>query len=192
MEKTLYLVLAIAGGGILLVQVLMQVFGLAGEGDFTGAHDVGHLDATGHDGGAGSDDGSWYFGVLSFKALVAFAGFFGLTGMALLEAGWSPGLRAVCATGAGLAGMVAVAFLMRSLTRLSSSGTLQLANAVGAAGSVYLRIPARGEGAGKVTLEVQGRSIQVDALTDGEAIPTGARVQVIALVGEDTLKVIAA
>lgn len=192
MEKTLYLVLALAGGGILLVQVLMQVFGLAGDGDLSGAHDVGHVDAGGEDAGAGSHDGSWFFGVLSFKALVAFAGLFGLTGMALLEAGWSPGARVPTAFAAGVGGMVLVTLLMRSLTRLSSSGTLRIENAVGAAGSVYLRIPARGQGAGKVTLELQGRSLQLDALTDGEAIPTGARVQVVALVGEDTLKVIAA
>ena len=88
--------------------------------------------------------------------------------------------------------MLLVTFLMRSLARLGSSGTLDLRNAVGAPAAVYLRIPARGQGAGKVTVDVQGRSIQVDALTDGEELPTGARVQVVALVGEDALKVIPA
>ena len=192
MERTIYLVLAVVGGTVLLVQVLMQVFGLAGDGDMTGAHDVGHLDHGGGDSGAGSHDGSWFFGVLSFKALVAFAGLFGLTGMALMDSDWGPAPRAVVATLAGVGGMVLVTVMMRSLARLTTSGNLDLKNAVGAPAAVYLRIPARGQGAGKVTVDVQGRSIQVDALTDGEALPTGARVQVIALVGEDALKVIPA
>lgn len=191
MERTIYLILGLTGSAILLLQVLMQVFGLAGDGDLDGGHDVGHL---GHDGdaGAGSHDGSWFFGVLSLKALVAFAGLFGLTGLALLEAGWDPLPRALVAALAGLAGMLVVAFLMRGLSRLTSSGTVDLRNAVGAPASVYLRIPGRGQGAGKVTLEVQGRTVELLALTDGEAIPTGARVQVVALVGDDTVKVIAA
>jgi hypothetical protein len=190
MERTIYLILALAGSGILVVQVLMQVFGLAGEGDLSGTHDLGSIDHGDPD--AGAHDGSWFFGVLSFKALVAFAGLFGLTGLALLDSGMGTGPRALIATAVGVAGMVLVALLMRSLTRLTSSGTLDLRNALGASASVYLRIPARSQGPGKVTLEVQGRSIQLDAFTDGEALPTGARVQVIALVGDDALKVIAA
>jgi len=187
MEHTIYLVLACVGGGILLVQVLLQVFGLAGHGDFDGSHDGGNFGAD-----AGAHDGSWFFGVLSFKALVAFAGLFGLTGLMLLDSGWAPIARVAMATLVGFVGMLLVAFLMRGLTRLTSSGSLDPRNAVGVAGAVYLRIPAYGRGAGKVTLEVQGRSLQLEAVTDGDEIPTGARVKVIGLVGEDTLKVMPA
>lgn len=188
MEHTIYLVLAIAGSGILLVQVVLQLLGLAGAGDFDGTHgasgDVGAGDA-----GA---DASWFFGVLSFKALVAFAGFFGLTGLAMYEPGTSPGLRLAVAGAVGVGGMFLVAFLMRGLRRLGSSGTLDLHNAVGLQGSVYLRIPAYGRGPGKVTVEVQGRSIELPAITEGEEIATGRRIKVVGLSGEDTLKVLPA
>lgn len=187
MEHTIYLVLACVGGGILLLQVLLQVFGLAGHGDFDGSHDGGNVGADG-----GAHDGSWFFGVLSFKALVAFAGLFGLTGLALYDTDWSSGARIAVATLVGFVGMLLVAFLMRSLLRLSSSGSLDPRNAVGTAGAVYLRVPAYGRGAGKVTLEIQGRSLQLEAVTDGEEIPTGARVKVVGLVGEETLKVMPA
>lgn len=187
MEYTLYLILAIAGSAILLIQVLMQIFGLAGEGDFDGSHDGGdvHADTGGH-------DASWFFGVLSIKALVAFAGFFGLTGLALWGDDMSSTVRVAIAFAAGVGGMLLVAFLMRSLRRLGSSGTVDPQNAVGSVGAVYLRIPAYGRGAGKVTLELQGRSLELEAVTDGEEIPTGARVKVIGLVGGDTLKVLPA
>jgi membrane protein implicated in regulation of membrane protease activity len=130
--------------------------------------------------------------VLSIKALVAFAGFFGLTGLALWGPDMSPTLRLAIASLAGIGGMLLVAFLMRSLRRLGSSGTVDPQNAVGSVGAVYLRIPAYGKGAGKVTVDVQGRSLELEAVTDGEEIPTGARVKVIGLVGSDTLKVLPA
>jgi hypothetical protein len=186
MERTIYLVLGLVGGGILLLQVLMQVFGLSGDGDFDGGHDVPH-DVNDH--AAGSHDGSWFFGVLSFKALVAFAGLFGLTGLALIDSGWSSAARVGAAFAAGLGGMFLVALLMRSLRRLTVSGSLDLANAVGLSGSVYLRVPGRGQGPGKVTLEIQGRSMQVEAVTDGPEIPTGARITVVSVLDGDTLKV---
>lgn len=185
MEHTVYLVLAIAGGGILVVQVVLQLLGLAGAGDFDGTH--GSVGDTGA-GDAGAD-ASWFFGVLSFKALVAFAGFFGLTGLALYEPQTSAGTRVAIASVAGVSGMLMVAFLLRSLRRLGSSGTLDVHNAVGASGTVYLRIPAHGRGTGKVTLEVQGRSVELAAVTDGEEIATGQRVKVVGLSGDDTLKV---
>ena len=187
MEHTIYLVLACVGGGILLLQVVLQVFGLAGEGDFDGSHHGGSIGAD-----AGTHDGSWFFGVLSLKAVVAFVGLFGLTGLALIDAGWSAFARVAMSTLVGFVGMLLVAFLMRGLTRLSSSGSVDPRNAVGVAGAVYLRIPAYGRGAGKVTVEIQGRSLQLEAITDGDEIPTGARVKVIGLVGEETLKVMPA
>jgi hypothetical protein len=87
--------------------------------------------------------------------------------------------------------MLLVSVLMRGLRRLTVSGTLDLANAVGLSGSVYLRVPGRGQGPGKVTVEVQGRSMQLEALTDGPEIPTGARITVVAALDGDTVKVAA-
>jgi hypothetical protein len=79
---------------------------------------------------------------------------------------------------------------MRSLARLTVSGTVNVRNAVGRTGGVYLRIPAGGQGEGKVTVEIQGRSLQLNAVTDGPSIPTGSRVTVVEVVGDETLKVI--
>jgi membrane protein implicated in regulation of membrane protease activity len=185
MERNIYLVLAVAGGTLLVLQLLLQVFGLLDGADFddAGHHDGGHAHASdqGH--------GNWFFGILSLKALCAFAGVFGLTGLAMLQTDFGPWLRISIAAEAGIVAMVVVAFLMRGLARLSVSGTLDLRNAVGRSGSVYLRIPAAGSGAGKVTVEVQGRSVEIDAVTDGGEIPTGSRVEVVDVVGNETLKV---
>ncbi len=180
MEHNVYLYSAWVGCTLIVAQVVLQVFGIMDDTDVdTGADaaDTGMGDA-GHDG-----HGNLFFGILSFKTLSAFAGFFGLTGLALIDAGWGLAARVAGSIGAGFASMVVIGWLMRSLSRLNASGTVQIANAVGCAATVYLRIPAGKEGLGKVTVELQGRSLELPALTDGEAIETGRRVRVVAADG---------
>ncbi|OYT71120.1 MAG: hypothetical protein CFK52_08830 [Chloracidobacterium sp. CP2_5A] len=80
------------------------------------------------------------------------------------------------ALGAGFATFLATAWILRQVYRIESDGTLQPANAIGRFGTVYLTIPAGGQGSGQVQIEVQGRLATLDAITDGPAIPTGLRV----------------
>ncbi|MGE0192146.1 MAG: hypothetical protein AB7T63_08900 [Planctomycetota bacterium] len=175
MEQAIYTWMAVIGCGILLVQVILQVVGVAD-------HDVGAGDADGF-------EGDWFFGFLSFKTLVAFVGFFGLTGLLLLDRDMGTPQRALYATLAGLLAVVVVGYLMKLLHGLGHSGTLELANALGVEGTVYLRIPAAGTGRGKVTLDVQGRSVEVGAVTDGPELATGTRVRVVEIPAEDLVRV---
>jgi hypothetical protein len=195
MEEAVYFWSALVGCTLLLIQVILQVIGLGGDGDFdAGAADVdadfdvdSGLDAADP---AHGTAGNLFFGILSFKALVAFAGIFGLTGLSLQGSDHSPFQRAAMSVVAGLAAMVVVGLLMRMLYRLGSSGSLVVRNALGHQGQVYLRIPAAGQGRGKVTLELQGRSVELDAVTDGEEIETGRAVKIVDVLGGDTLKVV--
>ncbi len=77
---------------------------------------------------------------------------------------------------AGALTFVAATFMVRRLKRLEDDGTLNLANAVGRVGTVYLTIPAAMEGIGQIQVEVQGRLATVDARTTGPALPTGEKV----------------
>jgi membrane protein implicated in regulation of membrane protease activity len=194
-EHDVYLYAAVIGCTLVGIQVILQVFGLMDmDGDAADAtHAADSMDAADaadhgdlHHEGHGS---SAFFGVLSFKALCAFAGIFGLVGLSMLETDASAGTRVTVAIAAGVAAMFGVAWMMRSLARLQSSGTVQTRNAVGRSGTVYLKVPAAGGGAGKVTVEVQGRSMEFAAITEGDEIPTGARVSVVSAEGE-TLKVV--
>jgi hypothetical protein len=85
--------------------------------------------------------------------------------------------------------MLLVAWAMRGLARLQASGTVNVRNAVGASGTVYLRIPGARSGRGKVTVEVQGRSMELPAVTDGDTLETGTSVTVESVEGDDLLKV---
>ncbi len=191
MEYSIYLYSAIAGCTLVVIQVVLQIFGFFGDTEFGGDHEIGDAGDSHdiHDHGV-EGHGNLFFGILSFKALCAFAGIFGLVGLMMLREGVSTQARIGVAFVAGVGGMFLVAWMMRGIARLQSSGTLHLENAVGRSGSVYLKVPGSGAGAGKVTIEIQGRSQEFPAITDGEDIDTGKRVTVVSIEGDDTLKVV--
>ncbi len=174
-----YTITAAVGCTALLAQVAMQLLGLGGDSD----HDMGH-DIEAHEG-----DGNLFFGILSFKTLSAFAAFFGLAGLAATQAGVeSDALRLTIALGGGMVAGAMVMFLMRGLSKLQSSGTVDLEEAVGATARVYLVIP-QGGGQGKIIVELRGREVELLAQTDGPTIPTGASVRVVRRLPGDCFEV---
>jgi hypothetical protein len=154
--EQMFFIIGLISNVLFFVYVALQVFG--------SHHDADHDDAD--------------FTILSIRSLLAFGMFLGWTGLFALRAGW--GLLPAIAAG-GAAGIFAawLAYrLIRFLLRLQSSGTLDVQNAYGQTASVYLRIPARQSGTGKVMIAVQGALREMDAVTEGDEIPTGAQALV--------------
>lgn len=177
-----YTLAAAVGCTALLVQIALQLLGMGGD-------DV-HLDA---DVEVHEGEGNFFFGALSFKSLSAFIAFFGLTGLAVRALGvQSAPLKLVLAGLAGTAAAAVVVVLMRGLARLQSSGNVDLDKVVGRTARVYLRVPASNGGAGKITVEVDGRELELSATTPGAEIPTGAAVEVVRRVEGDTFEIIKA
>ncbi len=196
--ETIFLSCAVIGGTLLLCQFVLGLFGLGEHHDVGGhvgsevAHDVGH-DA-GHD--SQHDDhgeqGSWLASVITFRSLVAALTFFGLAGMAATTRGLEPVVSVAVGLAAGGAGLMLVGTLMRNLARLRADGTAHVERTVGKVGTVYLSIPAARGGAGKISIVVQNRLMEYQALTPGEALPTGAPVRVTAVLSADTVEVLPA
>jgi hypothetical protein len=170
-----------------------QHFELGGDHDAgaIGDHDIGgdtHLDAA-HDHDVHEHGSSWFFSVLSVRSVVAALAFFGLAGLAM-DAGGAPiYITIVIACGAGAVAMVIVAWLMRLMYSLNAEGNVHIELAVGLPASVYLRVPGKRSGTGKVTVKVQDRTMEYLAMTDGGALPTGVPVMVVGVIGPDTLEV---
>jgi hypothetical protein len=172
--RMIYFWSAVVGGGLLVIQVALALLG--GDADADADFDGAEI----HDGGGGG---------LSFRTVVAFITFFGLSGMASLKAGVSSFWTLMIALGSGGVAFWLVGLVMFQLSRLKSSGNLDIANAVGVEGKVYLTVPAENSGSGKVTLPIQGRTQEFKAVTRGPAIPTGRMCRVVAVRGGDTLEV---
>jgi hypothetical protein len=180
---------AAIGGCILVLQTLMALVG-GGSHDGDVPHDVHDL-AHAHSGdGQEGSHGDAFVRFFTFKTIVAFLTFFGLAGLAGDWAKMQRGATFLTAAAAGIVALVIVAWLMHVLSKLQSKGNLRLENAIGRSAQVYLVIPANGVGAGKVTVAMQGRTIELRAVTSGAEIPTGATVKVVALRATDTLEVL--
>lgn len=108
------------------------------------------------------------FQFLSFKNLVGFFTIFGWSGIACLDNDLSKGLTILISVFCGLLMMFAMASLFYYLSKMQSSGTLKLQNAMGQIGEVYLTIGANRSSIGKVSVNVQGTLRELDALTDEE------------------------
>lgn len=194
-----FVCLALPASVILLIQIIMTLVGMGGGGDadFDGDADFGG-DAE-PDGVFGDDDpampdaDSFNGGALnlfSFRGIIAFFVTFGWVGLAVESSGAPAWVSLLVGFAAGVLMMFAVALLLRALFRLQSDGTVNPRNAVGVSGTVYLTIPAKRGGKGKVNLLVQGAYREFDAVTDSEEpIKTGAEVTVRAVTGGDTLVV---
>ena len=176
-----FLVCAVVGGVLFLLRLVLALFGGDGD-DLQPGMSVGDADEI-----IGDSDST--FRVLSLQGIVGFLLIFGLTGLTMsvqLEA--SQVVSVGVAFGAGVLTMLLLAWITVSLRKLDRSGNIRLDRAIGSQGTVYLTIPQGGTGQAQVT--VQNRLRVLDAISDDkQPIETGVRIQVVRVVGGDTLVV---
>jgi hypothetical protein len=201
--ETLFLVCAIVGGTLLVCQFVLGLLGVGhhdvGGHDFQAdaphdfshdaGHDASHTHDTEHDHGQGYT--AWLAGVLTFRAIVAALTFFGLAGMAATAEGLEPAMSLLIAGVAGAGALFLVAYVMRFLAHLRADGTVRIDRAIGATGTVYLSIPGRKAGTGKVHLKLQNRIVEYQAITALDELPTGSLIVVVSVSGPGTVEVAA-
>ena len=89
----------------------------------------------------------------------------------------------------GVVFVLVFVILLRQVMKLSTDKTFQLDEAIGQIADTYLRIPAEKKGTGKVMVSVRGSVHELEAMTEGEEIPTGAKVRVTKVIGSELLEV---
>jgi hypothetical protein len=211
MLDTVFTLAALVGGTVLVVQFFMMLLGMTHHGaDFGSAHgadfgsggDFAHTASGDMSAGHGSWDhsadasaahhsvGSWFYEMLSIRTLSAAVTFFGLAGNTALAYDYSPLGSFVVATLAGLAAMYIVYWLFKQVYKLQHTGTENIRNAIGASAVVYVPIPGKRAGAGKVTFRLQNRNVEYQAVTEDEnRLATGEKVVVVGIVNFDTVRV---
>lgn len=198
--KVLYCI-AFPASLLLLLQVILSLFGLGhGDGDFNvsdtsgldldagapGTSDAGALngfpDPTDASGDIGGDPSMRLF---TFQGIVAFFTLFSWTSIVCLQSQVPAALSMVIGFLVGAVALFGVAKFYQWATRLQSNGTISLRNALGQTGVVYIRIPKKGEGQGKITMTVQERFSELDAITYGdEDLKPSTVVRVVDLVND--------
>ena len=186
--NTLFLICAGLGGTLIACQFLMSLLGFGGDhhglGDsgaghdsVHGVHDVGHHD-------------NWFVGLLTFKSITTAITFFGLGGLSAAYYDLPAASVAITAVTFGVGALFGVAWVMRAMSKLKSDGTVDIDSSLGQPGTVYLRIPGFKAGPGKVTLNLQNRTVELEAITEGPEIPTGSPILVREIMNGGRVEVI--
>lgn len=174
--STVFLISAAVGGGVLVLQLILSMVGMA-DHDFGGDHH-GEL-----------GDAGEAMSLLSVRSLSAGLAFFGLGGLGMQALGFHWLLAVPVGIVAGVVAAMLVGHAMRLMMRMEEDGSLDMAHAVGAQGTVYLRIPGSRSAPGKVHLTVQGRLVECQAVSE-LPLETGTQVMVIEVLGSDTVDVV--
>jgi len=197
LEKV-FAVMAVVTSLLFLIQLIMMLLG-GGDTDAHADVDVGgtdadvdmHVDAdpSGAHAELAHTDADVAFQVISVQGTVAFFMMLGWVGLATSRsAGYGPALSIGLGAAAGIVANLVFAKVFQFFKRMQSSGTLDLRNAVGQEGEVYLTIKA--DEPGKIRVAVQERLSVFDAVSDdGSEIPTGTRVVVVRVVKGSTMVV---
>lgn len=172
--ETTFLICAGLGITLILCQFLMGLFGLGGDhGDLTDSHFDGS-----HGGGHDTGSENWFLGMLTFKTISTAITFFGLGGLSASYYNLPTPSIMIAAIACGLLAFYSVAMVMKGMTKLKADGTVNIEAAIGQHGTVYLRIPGFNEGPGKITLNLQNRTVEMEAVTYGPELPTGTAITV--------------
>ncbi len=168
-----YALIAIPSTLILLVQTVLLLFGLGGgesgvDLDGDGVPDT--PDAEGSDG----------LSLFTVRGVMGFLTVGGWSGLALYASGVSRPLTVLLSFLCGTAALLGIGCMMRAAMKLQSSGNIQLGTAIGKVGRVYIPIPPKAGGSGKITLTLQERFLEADAVTTAERrLTTGEAVRIV-------------
>lgn len=156
------------GGLVLVAQIVASFFGMDA--------DIGSFDADPSDG----------LDLFSVRSLAAGVAFFGVGSLVA-----SGPMQYVVGFIVGLGAMVVTAWMTRAMLKLESNGQVDYRGVVGQMGRVYLTVPAGRAGIGKVNVELQGRRLEMRAVTSSDvSVPTGASVVIVGFDDAGTVEVV--
>ncbi len=178
-----FALVAIPATLVLVIQTVLLFFGIGdGDGDVDVDTDVDvDVDTDGVDisEAASGDDGLTLFTVRGIVAMFSVGGW---AGVVFVDLGLNPAIAILLAVVCGVAALFGIAYLMKAVLRLQSSGNIQLGYAIGKTGEVYIPVPPKGQGRGKITINVQDRFVEVDAISGcDDTLKTGEAVRVVSI-----------
>ena len=176
---------------VMLLQLVLMIVGAGFSGDSDGDTDSEGFDANDdHPANEAGNNSSSIWRIFTIRGIVAFFALGGWAGLAALTAGipvlWSFQIALVT----GVAAMLLASFVIQLALKMQDSGNLNLRNAISNTAEVYITIPPSRSNIGKVTMVLQERFVELDAVTDNDSeIRPNTKVEVVALVDKGCLVV---
>ena len=175
-ELKVYWTMALVASLIFVIQTVMTFIG-ADSSDGLNADFDGDMDHSGP------------FQLFSFRNLINFFLGYGWAAVCFYNLISSTLWLNVVAVVVGLIFVGIFFFLMMQITKLATDKTFKITDTVGKTADVYLVIPAERKGKGKIQVSVGGAYHEINAMTEGERIPTGAKAVVKSIIDSQTVLV---
>ena len=172
----IFALIAIPSTLVLVVQTVLLLIGVGGLADGVDLDGDGVPDTPGFEG-----DGDGGLALFSLRGIMSLAAVAGWSGLVMHEAEIPLGLTVFLAAAFGFLAMVGIAFIMKLASKLQQNGNLDIGYAIGKVGTVYIPVPPKMSGSGKINLTIQERFVEVDAKTPCDRkLNTGESVRIIA------------
>lgn len=182
LEQVLF-VLASSSTAIMIIFLILLLFGFETD-EFDGA-DIPDMDVD----GINDDPISGIAGlkVLTLRGVLVFVAMGSWTAF-LLVGSLDIWLALLIGVVVGVVAAYLQAIAFRATLKLESVGNIDYENAIGKTGTVYIRIPKKRSGKGKVSLIIQDRLVEVDAVTEEDNdLLAKASIEVVGLLDSATL-----
>lgn len=177
----MYWGIAIFSTIVFFIQMAMSFIGMGGDSD---GGDVGISGDAADASGTDAMDHAGAMSLISIRNIIYFLFGFGWAGISFWHLITDHILLALASIVVGSVFVAIYLFIFRQMMRLQHNGAFDINDAVGKVCDVYLRIPPKGEGLGKVQISFGGSIQELDARTEGDhPIPSGNRVKVTDIVG---------
>lgn len=166
---------AIPASTVFLIQTIMT---------FVGADASDGIDA---DFDSNLDGTDAPFQLFSLRNLINFLLGFGWSGISLFGIIANKPLLIISAVIIGGLFVYLFFLIITQLLKLSDDASFKTVQALNKTAEVYLTIPAKKAGHGKVLISVRGSVHELNAMTEGDKIPSGSMVKVIKIENEEIL-----
>lgn len=188
--QKIFFLIAAPATVLLIVQIVMMLIGFGSGGDTDADCDCDvdcdcDCDVDVSDGGEvlDADHG---FGLFTVRGLIAFFTVGGWVGYTLSDN--HVVLAVILALASGGLALVLMGLLLKWLTSLQSNGNLRYDDAIGLIGDVYLTVPPKDNGKGKINVLLNERLTELSAVQTGETpIQTGKKVKIIGVIADSFL-----
>jgi hypothetical protein len=186
--EKIFWIIAIPSTVLFVFQMILLVFGLDvdGDGDFdfhdmnTDSVDVNDFDLN-HEGQFSFSDIKSYsvpLKLITLRNIIIFTTIFSWSAITFLEKGKSLLFAMVISSILATSVIFIITAIFAALIILQEKGNINIENAINKKGKVYLTIPEKEKGTGKIEITFQGRYQVVEALTLGQVLKTGTDIKV--------------
>lgn len=133
------------------------------------------------------DGGDTPFQLFSFRNLINFLLGFSWTGISFYTTISNKSLLLVISLGIGIMFVYLFFIIIKQIQKLAEDNSFKLSNTINKSAEVYLTIPEKKSGYGKVLISVNGSFHELNAMTENDAIKSGALVKVVKIENENIL-----